>query len=39
MIKKFFKFIKDMFTPKRQEAVIEDRKIKKIRLKYKGSSE
>jgi hypothetical protein len=39
MIRKFFKFIKDMFTPKRQEAVIEDRKIKKIRLKYKGSSE
>tara|TARA_R110000803_G_scaffold121653_1_gene189769 strand:+ start:55 stop:174 length:120 start_codon:yes stop_codon:yes gene_type:complete len=39
MIRKFIKFIKDMFTPKRQEAEIEDRKIKKIRLKYKGSPE
>lgn len=39
MIKKFIKFIKNMFKPQKQEVEIEDRKVKKIRLKYKGSSE
>jgi hypothetical protein len=39
MIKKIFKFIKNLFKPELQEIIKEDRKIEKIRRKYKESSE
>jgi|TARA_B100000900_G_scaffold379588_1_gene364606 hypothetical protein len=39
MIKKFFKFIKNLFKPELQEIIEEDHKVKKIRRKYKESSE
>jgi hypothetical protein len=39
MIKKFIKFIKNLFKPELQEIIEEDRKVKKIRRKYKESSE
>ena len=39
MIRKFFKFIKNLFKPELQEIIEEDRKVKKIRRKYKESSE
>ena len=35
MIKKFINWIKNIFTPKLQEVVKEDRKVEKIRRKYK----